>query len=99
MDAGSAGPVNFLGFKKLVHESSKTRMLAFVALAQHGVLNDPGELQNLRFADPEAAAASVAESRTSASALKFGCTRKEWGIMGVKLCVSRFRPVTLVDRP
>jgi dihydroorotase len=61
MDAGSAGPVNFLGFKKFVHEPSKTRMLAFVALAQHGVLNDPGELQDLRFADPEAAAGSVTE--------------------------------------
>lgn len=61
LDAGSAGPVNFLGFKKLVHEPSKTRMLAFVALAQHGVLNDPGELQDLRFADPEGAAAKVEE--------------------------------------
>src|SRR5437762_216450 len=59
IDAGSSGPVNFLGFKKLVNEPSKTRMLAFVAVAQHGVLNDPGELQNLRFADPEAAARSV----------------------------------------
>jgi dihydroorotase len=62
IDAGSAGPVNFLGFKKLIHEQSRTRMLAFVALAQHGVLNDPGELQNLRFADPEGAAQSVKES-------------------------------------
>ncbi|HXV79822.1 MAG TPA: amidohydrolase/deacetylase family metallohydrolase [Candidatus Binatia bacterium] len=61
MDAGSAGPVNFLGFRKLVHEPSKTRMLAFVAVAQHGVLNDPGELQDLRFADPEGAAAKVEE--------------------------------------
>lgn len=61
VDAGSAGPVNFLGFKKLVHEPSKTRMLAFVALAQHGVLNDPGELQDLRFADAEGAAAKVQE--------------------------------------
>lgn len=61
IDAGSAGPVNFLGFKKLVYESSKTRMLAFVALAQHGVLNDPGELVNLRFADPEASAGIVKE--------------------------------------
>src|SRR5919109_2725380 len=61
IDAGSSGPVNFLGFKKLVNEPSKTRMLAFVAIAQHGVLNDPGELQNLRFADPEAAAARVKE--------------------------------------
>ena len=40
MDAGSAGPVNFLGFRKLVYDQSKTRMLGFIALAQHGVLND-----------------------------------------------------------
>ncbi|MGH7828391.1 MAG: amidohydrolase/deacetylase family metallohydrolase, partial [Candidatus Binatia bacterium] len=53
MDAGSSGPVNFLGFKKLINEQARTRMLAFIALAQHGVLNDPGELQNLGFADPE----------------------------------------------
>src|SRR5918999_3169463 len=56
MDAGSAGPVNFLGFRKLVHEQSKTRMLGFIALAQHGVLNAPGELLQLGFADSEGAA-------------------------------------------
>ena len=49
MDAGSAGPVNFLGFRKLVYDQSKTRMLGFIALAQHGVLNTPGELLNLGF--------------------------------------------------
>jgi dihydroorotase len=43
IDAGSSGPINFKGFKKLVYEPSKTRMIAFIALAQHGVLNDPGE--------------------------------------------------------
>src|SRR4051794_16677185 len=31
MDAGSSGPINFLGFKKLVHQPSQTRMLAFIA--------------------------------------------------------------------
>ena len=82
MDAGSAGPVNFLGFKKLVYESSKTRMLAFVALAQHGVLNDPGELQNLRFADPEAAAGSVAESRNVGVGIKVRLHKKGVGDNG-----------------
>jgi dihydroorotase len=62
IDAGSSGPINFKGFQKLVYEPSKTRMIAFVALAQHGVLNDPGELEDLRFADPNAAAATVGES-------------------------------------
>ncbi len=27
MDAGSAGPVNLLGFRKFVYEQSKTRMI------------------------------------------------------------------------
>ena len=82
MDAGSSGPVNFLGFKKLVHESSKTRMLAFVAIAQHGVLNDPGELQNLRFADPEAAASSVAESPNVGVGIKVRLHKKGVGDNG-----------------
>ena len=81
MDAGSSGPVNFLGFK-LVHESSKTRMLAFVAIAEHGVLNDPGELQNLRFADPEAAASSVAESPNVGVGIKVRLHKKGVGDNG-----------------
>lgn len=61
VDAGSSGPVNFLGFKHLINEQSRTRMLAFVCLAQHGVLTAPGELNDIRFADPEGAALSVRE--------------------------------------
>jgi len=63
MDAGSSGAVNFLGFRKLVYERSKTRMLAFVALAQHGVLNEPGELLDLGFADADGAAQAVGDNR------------------------------------
>ena len=33
IDAGSSGPINFKGFRKLVYEPSKTRMIAFIALA------------------------------------------------------------------
>lgn len=79
MDAGSSGPVNFLGFRKLVYEQSSTRMLAFVAMAQHGVLNDPGELENLRFADPEAAAQAVAENRDVAIGIKLRMHKKSVG--------------------
>lgn len=82
IDAGSAGPVNFLGFKKLIHEQSRVRMLAFVALAQHGVLNDPGELQNLHFADPEGAAQSVKESPDVAVGIKIRLHRKSVGENG-----------------
>lgn len=79
MDAGSAGPVNFLGFRKLVHEQARTRMLAFIALAQHGVLNDPGELQNLHFADPEGAAQTVGENRDVGIGIKVRMHKKSVG--------------------
>jgi dihydroorotase len=79
MDAGSAGPVNFLGFRKLVNERSKTRMLGFVALAQHGVLNEPGELLNLAFADSDGAAQAVGENRDIGVGIKVRLHRKSIG--------------------
>ena len=79
MDAGSAGPVNFLGFRKLVYERSKTRMLGFVALAQHGVLNTPGELLNLGFADCEGASDTVANNRDIAVGIKLRLHKKAIG--------------------
>jgi dihydroorotase len=82
VDAGSSGPVNFLGFKKLVYEQSRTRMLAFVALAQHGVLNDPGELENLKFADPEGAAQSVSDAPNVGVGIKVRLHKKAIGDHG-----------------
>ena len=82
VDAGSAGPINFLGFKNLVHKQARTRMLGFIALAQHGVLNDPGELENLRFADPEAAARTVAENRSIGVGIKVRLHKKSVGDNG-----------------
>jgi dihydroorotase len=82
IDAGSSGPVNFLGFKKLVYESSKTRMLAFIAVAQHGVLNDPGELEDLRFADPDASAGIVMEHTQVGVGIKVRLHKKAVGENG-----------------
>jgi dihydroorotase len=79
MDAGSAGPVNFLGFRKLVYEPSKTRMLGFVALAQHGVLNTPGELLNLGFADSDGAAETVGNNRDIGVGIKLRLHKKSIG--------------------
>ena len=79
MDAGSAGPVNFLGFRKLVYERSKTRMLGFVALAQHGVLNAPGELLNLGFADSDGAAETVGSNRDIGIGIKVRLHKKAIG--------------------
>src|SRR5688572_3249797 len=79
MDAGSSGPTNFLGFRKLVYAQSRTGRLAFVAMAQHGVLNGPGELEDLRFADPEGAAQAVAENRDVAIGIKLRMHKKSVG--------------------
>jgi len=79
MDAGSAGPVNLLGFRKLVYEKSKTRMLGFVALAQHGVLNTPGELLNLGFADSDGAAQAVGDNRDIGVGIKVRLHKKAIG--------------------
>jgi dihydroorotase len=82
VDAGSSGAVNFVGFRKLVHEQARARMLGFIALAQHGVLNDPGELENLRFADPEGAARVVSENRDVAVGIKIRLHEKSVGENG-----------------
>jgi dihydroorotase len=79
MDAGSAGPINFLGFRKIVYEQSKTRMLGFVALAQHGVLNEPGELVNLGFADADGSAQAVADNRDIGVGIKVRLHKKAIG--------------------
>src|ERR1044071_7299314 len=79
MDAGSAGPVNLLGFRKLVYEPSKTRMLGFVALAPHGVLNAPGELLNLDFADSDGAAQAVGDNRDIGVGIKVRLHKKAIG--------------------
>ena len=63
VDAGSSGSINFPGFKRFIAESARTRMLAFVCLAQHGVLQNPKELRDMAFADPEGAARTVRENR------------------------------------
>jgi dihydroorotase len=70
VDAGSAGPVNFPGFKSFIHERARTRMLALVCVAQHGVLSAPGELSDIRFADPEGAARAVNENPDVAVGIK-----------------------------
>jgi dihydroorotase len=79
MDAGSAGPVNLLGFRKLVYEQSKTRMLGFIALAQHGVLNAPGELLNLGFADSDGTAQAVSDNRDIGIGVKVRLHKKAIG--------------------
>ncbi|MGH7846197.1 MAG: amidohydrolase/deacetylase family metallohydrolase [Candidatus Binatia bacterium] len=82
VDAGSSGPVNFLGFERFIARQASTRMLAFVCLAQHGVLHSPGELKDLRFADPEGAAQVVKEHPGVAVGIKVRLHRGSVGDHG-----------------
>ncbi len=58
VDAGSSGANTFPGFRRWVVEPSRGRVLAYLNIALSGQI-DPflGELHDLRFADPERAAA------------------------------------------
>jgi dihydroorotase len=58
VDAGSAGANTFPGFRRWVAEASRGRVLAYLNISAMGQV-DPflGELHDLRFADPERAAA------------------------------------------
>jgi dihydroorotase len=64
VDAGSAGANTFPGFRRSVAEASAGRILAYLNISATGQI-DPvfGELHDLRFVDPErAAAVAVANS-------------------------------------
>ena len=58
VDAGSSGANTFPGFRRWVVEASRGRILAYLNISLAGQI-DPfmGELHDLRFADPERAAA------------------------------------------
>jgi len=64
VDAGSAGANTFAGFRRLVVGPSRGRILAFLNISAMGQI-DPflGELHDLRFADPERAAAVASANR------------------------------------
>ncbi|MBM2806530.1 MAG: Amidohydrolase/deacetylase family metallohydrolase [Deltaproteobacteria bacterium] len=54
-------------------------MLGFVALAQHGVLNEPGELLDLGFADSDGSAQAVIDNRDIGVGIKIRLHKKSIG--------------------
>jgi dihydroorotase len=59
VDAGSAGPANFVGYERFVADPAATRLLGFVALPRYGIFASTAELSDLRFAAPDGAADTV----------------------------------------
>ena len=51
IDAGTSGSDSFDGFRRLVIERSRTRVLAFLNISRVGLIGQPGELVDLRMID------------------------------------------------
>ncbi|GIX06261.1 MAG: amidohydrolase [Candidatus Poribacteria bacterium] len=60
VDAGSAGWATFPGFCRWIVQGAKTRVLAFVHISGIGLTYGPvGEMEDLRYADPELTAEAI----------------------------------------
>ena len=55
IDAGTSGSDSFDGFRRLVIESSRTRILAFLNISRVGLIGEPGELVDTRMIDAPSA--------------------------------------------
>ena len=63
VSAGDAGANNFAGFRRFVVAQTRTRLYAFVHIANIGLAGFPvAELYNIDFAQPDAAAKAIAEN-------------------------------------
>ncbi len=63
VSAGDAGANNFAAFRRFIVGATHTRLYAFVHIANHGLTGFPvPELYNIDFADPAAAARTLAEN-------------------------------------
>jgi dihydroorotase len=64
VDAGSSGAQTFPGFRKYIVEKSRTRVLAFLNLSVLGMITKrAGELENISYADTEAAIRTIESNR------------------------------------
>jgi dihydroorotase len=76
VSAGDAGANNFAGYRRFIVASTRTRLYAFVHIANMGLAGFPvGELFNIDFAQIEPAARTVAENRDIALGIKVVCRR------------------------
>ncbi len=63
VSAGDAGANNFAAFRRFIVANTRTRLYAFVHIANHGLTGFPvPELFNIDFADPVVAARAMAEN-------------------------------------
>lgn len=99
IDAGSSGAVNFEGFRDFVVKHAKTRLLGFVAVAQHGVTRDPGDLVHPDLADAEGAARTVLENPEFAVGIKIRLASDKVATNGRDALDLGLKAAALCERP
>jgi dihydroorotase len=73
VDAGTSGADSFVGFRRLVIEQSRTRILAFLNISRVGLIAEPGELVDMRMIDAPAALRVAKEHADVIVGLKVRC--------------------------
>lgn len=73
VDAGTSGSDSFEGFRRLVIEQSRTRVLAFLNISRVGLIAEPGELVDLRMIDAPSALRVAKEHADVIVGLKVRC--------------------------
>ncbi len=99
VDAGSSGPVNFEGFRDFVVRHTRTRLYGFVAVAQHGVTRDPGDLVHPDLADAEGAARVVRENPEIAVGIKIRLASDKVATDGEDALALGLQAAALCGRP
>lgn len=73
IDAGTSGSDSFAGFRRLVIEPSRTRVLAFLNISRVGLIGQPGELVDTRMIDAPSALRVAREHADVIVGLKVRC--------------------------
>ncbi len=79
IDAGTSGSDSFEGFRRLVIERSRTRVLAFLNISRVGLIGQPGELVDTRMIDAPAALRVAKEHADVIVGIKVRCSENYSG--------------------
>lgn len=74
IDAGTSGSDSFEGFRRLVIERSRTRVLAFLNISRVGLIGQPGELIDARMIDVPSALRVAKEHADVIVGIKVRCS-------------------------
>ncbi len=85
VDAGTAGAITWPGFRRYCIEPAVSRVLAFVNLASIGlILDDEEELAGMRYADREAAIATIEANRDICLGVKVRMSERVLGDLNLE---------------